>query len=439
MALLHNVWWYLVLIGVMILVHELGHYFAARFFDVKVETFSFGFGPRLFGFRRGETDFRFSAILFGGYVKMMGDQPGDEAASDPRSLFAKPRWQRTIIAFAGPAINVVLAVVLFTGLFMVQFQKFPMPHDPVVGNVAPDGAAERAGIREGDRVVQINNTTDPTWEDIGLTEIASARRAMQVWVLRNGQRLHFSIVPAYDDKEDIGYAGWFQESDVQVADFSSGIDVAERAGLRKGDVLVSVNGVPIRSTSRVREVIEQGKGAPVKLVFLHGGQRHEVTVTPVHKTVDGEERWMIGVLFEPKYEIVKLPFPKALVEASKTSAQQSKLIFSVLEGIVERRLSPKGLTGPIRIAQMSGQAAREGAVSFIGLMAAVSLNLAIVNLLPIPILDGGVILLLLVEMLLRRDLDLKVKETVVKVGFVFLMVVLVFAIYNDLSKILPPG
>ncbi|HEY6344057.1 MAG TPA: RIP metalloprotease RseP [Bryobacteraceae bacterium] len=476
MALLHNIWWYLVLIGVMILVHELGHYFAARFFDVKVETFSFGFGPRLFGFRHGETDFRFSAILFGGYVKMTGDQPGDEAASDPRSLFAKPRWQRTIIAFAGPAINVVLAVVLLTGLFMVEFQKFPMPHDPVVGNVMPDGPAERAGIREGDRVVQVNNTTDPTWEDIGLTEIASARRAMQVWVLRNGQRLHFTIMPAYDDKQDIGYAGWFQESEVQVADFSAGIDVAERAGLRKGDVLVSVNGVPIRSTSRVREVIEQGKGAPVKLVFLHcdtapglhglaasvnpppaagyirptpdappvprvpgGCEQREATVTPVHKTLDGEERWMIGVLFEPKFEIVKLPFPQALIEASRSNVQSAKLIFSVLEGIVERRLSPKGLTGPIRIAQMSGQAAREGAATFIGLMAAVSLNLAIVNLLPIPILDGGVILLLLVEMLLRRDLDLKVKEAVVKVGFVFLMVVLVFAIYNDLSKILPPG
>jgi regulator of sigma E protease len=439
MALLHNIWWYLVLIGVMILVHELGHYFAARFFDVKVETFSFGFGPRLFGFRHGETDFRFSLILFGGYVKMTGDQPGDEAVSDPRSLFAKPRWQRAIIAFAGPAINVVLAVVLLTGLYMAEFQKFPMPHDPVVGNVMPDGPAERAGIREGDRVVQVNNTTDPTWEDIGLTEIASARRAMQVWVLRNGQRLHFTIVPSYDDKQDIGYAGWFQESDVQVADFSAGIDVAERAGLRKGDVLVSVNGVPIRSTTRVREVIEQGKGAPVKLVFLHDGQQREATVTPVHKTLDGEERWMIGVLFQPRYDVVKLPFPQALAEASKTNAQSAKLIFSVLEGIVERRLSPKGLTGPIRIAQMSGEAAREGAASFILLMAAVSLNLAIVNLLPVPILDGGVILLLLVEMLLRRDLDLRVKEAVVKVGFVFLMVVLVFAIYNDLSKILPPG
>jgi regulator of sigma E protease len=148
---------------------------------------------------------------------------------------------------------------------------------------------------------------------------------------------------------------------------------------------------------------------------------------------------MIGVELQAKFEIVKLPLPQALAEATRSSVQNAKLIFSVLEGIVERRMSPKSFAGPIRIAQMSGQAAREGAATFIGLMAAVSLNLAIVNLMPIPILDGGVILMLLVEMLLRRDLDLKVKEAVVKVGFVFLMVVLVFAIYNDISKILPPG
>ncbi|MBV8847287.1 MAG: RIP metalloprotease RseP [Bryobacterales bacterium] len=438
-SLLQNIWWYLVLIGVMILIHELGHYWAARFFDVKVETFSFGFGPRLFGFRRGETDFRFSAILFGGYVKMSGDQPGDEAASDPRSLFAKPRWQRTIIAFAGPAINMVLAVALLTGLFMFEFPKVPMPRDPIVGFVMPDGAAEKAGIRDGDQVVQINDKADPNWEDIALTEVASAQRAMDVWVLRNGQRLHFTVTPQYDNKQDVGYAGWFQETEVQVSGFFNGIDTAQKAGIQKGDILVSVNGNPIRSTSRMRDLIDEAKGAPVNLVFSRNGARHEISITPAHKEVDGQERWMIGVELQPRFEVVKLPLPQALAEASKTSAQNAKLIFSVLEGIVERRMSPKSFAGPIRIAQMSGQAAREGAATFIGLMAAVSLNLAIVNLMPIPILDGGVILMLLVEMLLRRDLDLKVKEAVIKVGFVFLMVVLVFAIYNDISKILPPG
>jgi regulator of sigma E protease len=439
MAFLQNFWWYLVLIGVMILFHELGHYWAALLCDVKVETFSFGFGPRLFGFRRGETDFRFSAILFGGYVKMAGDQPGDEAAADPRSLFSKPRYQRMFIAFAGPLINLVLAVAILAGLFMVEFPKIPMPHSPIVGSVVKDGAADKAGIREGDQIVQIGNTVSPTWDDITLKEIASARRPLDVWAMRDGQRMHFAVTPAYDEKQSAGNAGWEQETEVEVASYYSGVDVAQKAGLEKGDILVSVNGLPIRSRSRLREVIEKTKAAPVELTYSRQGQKHEVTITPARREVDGEERWMIGVELGTRVEIVKLPFPQAVSESVKRNAQSATVLLQVLESIVERRMSPKSLEGPLRIAQISGEAAREGWKTFLGLMAAVSLQLAIINLVPIPIFDGGVILMLFVEMLMRRDLDLKVKEAVIRVGFVFLMVVLVFVIYNDLSKILPPG
>ncbi|HEY1760714.1 MAG TPA: RIP metalloprotease RseP [Bryobacteraceae bacterium] len=439
MQVLQSIWWYLVLIGVMILIHELGHYWAARFFDVKVETFSFGFGPRLFGFRKGETDFRFSAILFGGYVRMAGEQAGDETASDPRSLLAKPRWQRVIIAFAGPAINVVLAVVLLAGLFMVEYPKVPNPHSPVVGYVAPDGAAAEAGVREGDQVVQIDGTVDPTWEDIALREMGSVRRPMDVWVRRNGERIHLTVTPTYDEKEAAGRAGWAPETDVEVVGFAPGIDTAERAGLQKGDVFVSANGHPIRSASRLREVIDDSKGAPVKLSYSRHGQVHDLMVTPVRSEADGEKRWMIGVEMGPSLQIVKLPFFQAVAESSKENLQNAKLITRLLQGILERRMSPKSIQGPIRIAQMSGEMAREGPASFIGFMAAVSLNLFIFNLLPVPILDGGVILMLLIEMSMRRDLDLRVKEAVIRAGLVFLMMVVVFVIYNDISKILPPG
>ena len=262
MQVLQSIWWYLVLIGVMILIHELGHYWAARFFDVKVETFSFGFGPRLFGFRKGETDFRFSAILFGGYVRMAGEQAGDEAASDPRSLLAKPRWQRVIIAFAGPAINVVLAVVLLAGLFMVEYPKVPTPHSPIVGYVAADGAAAQAGIREGDQVVQIDGITDPTWEDIALRGLGSVRQPMDVWVRRDGQRMHFAVTPAYDEKQSAGNAGWAPETDVEVSGLVPGVDTAARAGLRKGDIFVSANGRPIHSTARLPRSDRRFQGEP---------------------------------------------------------------------------------------------------------------------------------------------------------------------------------
>lgn len=439
MALLQNIWWYLVLIGVMILVHELGHYWAARYFDVKIETFSFGFGPRLFGFRRGETDFRFSLILFGGYVKMAGEQPGDEQPSDPRALTSKPRWQRMIIAFAGPAINIVLAVALLAGLFMVHYEKFPNPNSPVIGFLAPDGAAAKAGIKLGDKVVQIEDIPDPTWEQIAIKGVTSPGQPLNVWVVRGGERVHITITPTAEEKQGIGSIGWAQESEIEVAGVLKGME-GERKGLQRGDVLVSVNGQALRSISRLNEIENETDGAPLDLVYARKGQEQRVMVQPVKREEGpGGPRWMIGLSLQPRVEVTTLALPEAMRESVRQNIQNTQLIVKSLEGIVQRKMSAKSLQGPIGIAQMSGEAAREGPVTYFGLMAAVSLNLAIFNLLPIPILDGGVMLMLFVEMLMRRDLDMRVKETVVKVGFVFLMFVVVFVIYNDIAKIFPPG
>lgn len=440
MVFLQNVWWYLVLIGVMILVHELGHYWAARFFDVKVETFSFGFGPRLFGFRRGETDFRFSAILFGGYVKMAGEQLGEENTAGARALTAKPRWQRMIIAFAGPAINVVLAVVLLAGLFMFRYPRIPNPNSPYVGFQAADGAAAKAGIRIGDRIVQVDNVADPTWEQVEMKEFISVKRPLDVWANRNGERLRFSIQPRYDEAQGIAFAGWGQEMEIEVADVRKGMS-GERAGLKRGDILVSANGLPLRSSGRLNEIENETNGAPLDLVYSRNGQQAHVAVTPEKADIDGKGKtqWLIGLSLTPRVEITSLSPPAALYESIRKNGQNATLIVKYLEGLVKQQMSPKAIQGPIRIAQMSGDAAREGTLTFVILMAGVSLNLAIFNLLPVPIFDGGVIVMLFIEMLMRRDLDLKVKETVLKVGFVFLMAVVVFVIYNDISKILPPG
>lgn len=438
MVFIENVWWLLVLIGVMILIHELGHYWAARFFDVRVDTFSFGFGPRLFGFRKGETDFRFSAILFGGYVKMAGEQPGDESAGDPRGFLSKPRWQRLIIAFAGPFMNIILAIGLVTGLFMYQFPKVPVRHSPLVGYVAPNSAAAKAGVQEGDRVVQLDDKTDPTWEDIQVKEVGSANRPMQVAVDRNGNRLLFTVTPVLDDRMGVGIAGWAEEAEISIAKVFPEMEAA-RAGLRRGDILVAVNGQRILSTPKLHDVIHAANGSPVDLVYRREGTDRTIHITPVKTTMDGQERWMIGVQLEQRMEMTSLALPDAFRESVKRNVKSAGLIYKMLQGIVERRISSKSLEGPIRIAQLSGDAAREGADQFIGLMAMVSLNLAIFNLLPVPILDGGVILLLLIEMIMRRDLSLNVKEAVVKVGFVFLMAVVMFVLYNDITKILTSG
>jgi len=435
-----QVWWVLVLLGVMILIHELGHFWAARAFDVKVEVFSFGFGPRLFGFRRGETDYRFSLILFGGYVKMAGEQPGEQETDDPRALSHKPRWQKLIIAAAGPFMNVVLAVAVLAGLFMFSYEKVLSPEGAVVGHVLPNTPAAKAGIQPGDRIVRLDGKDNPDWEDVVTKEIETGQ-SMTVTMERNGHRFPVSLMPVMDQKEGLGTVGWDSQNEIQVASVNEGYPAAA-AGLEKGDLLVKVNGIPIRSHYTLPEMIRKSEGKPATIEYVRNGVHRTVTMVPVYRNPDGTSmRWMIGVLPEIKLNIQKtrLAFPDAMHESLVQNGKNASLIFEFLRGIIEHRMSAKNLSGPIRIAHYATEAAEEGPGPFLQLMSVVSLNLAIFNLMPIPILDGGVILTYLIEIVMGRDLSLNVKEAMLKIGFVFLMMLVVFVIYNDIARSLTPG
>src|SRR6266550_399532 len=317
MLVLQNVIWLLVLLGVMILIHELGHFWAARYFGVGVEVFSFGFGPRLFGFRRGDTDYRFSAILFGGYVKMMGEQPGEDNSDDPRGFLAKPKWQRLIIAFAGPFMNIVLAVGLLTGLFMVKFQKLAEPEQRgVIGHIVKDSAAAKAGLQEGDRIVAIEGAKNPDWETISIKEISSAYRTMHITVGRNGSQFEVAVTPVLDNRSGVGSAGWSEKGEIQVGSLTPGMP-AERAGLRKGDLLLSANGQPINSRFKLHEIIKKSGGNPVDLLIKRDGKQQSVHIQPEFSNMDGESRWMIGVGTDQKLNIIttKLSLPDAFAES----------------------------------------------------------------------------------------------------------------------------
>ncbi len=442
MVLFQNIWWVLVLIGIMILIHELGHFWAARFFDVRVEAFSFGFGPRLFGFRRGETDFRVSLILFGGYVKMTGEQTGedgtpDSMVEDPRSFQAKPRWQRMIIAFAGPGMNVLLALILLTGLFMYRYPKVVGSDGPAfVGFIAKDSVAAKAGVKEGDRIARFDNIADPTWEDVTLAEIAAANRPVPVVLSRGTEQVVATLTPALHDQTGVGTIGWGEQHEIQLGGVSAKME-AERVGLKSGDLLVALDGIPLRSTQMLLQMLRDGQGKPVELTYNRGGSIQKAAMTPSVVTDGPNKRYMLGVQLSARVTYVQLPMADAFNESVRQNYRSAGLILQFLQGLVERRMSAKSLEGPIGIARLSGDAAREGIAPFIGLMAAVSLNLAVFNLLPIPILDGGTILMLAIEMIMRRDLSIQVKETVFKFGFVFLMMVVAFVLYNDISKLLP--
>jgi regulator of sigma E protease len=436
-----NVLSLLVLIGVMIMIHELGHFWAARYFNVKVEAFSFGFGPRLFGFRRGETDYRVSAIFFGGYVKMAGEQVTDENIDDPRSFLSKPRWQRLIIAFAGPFMNIVLAVSLLTGLYMVRFEKVSdADMEPIIGHVVADSPAAKGGIQDGDRIVKLDGKSNPTWEDVNEKEFAGAKRAMHLTILRNGSTFQTTVTPVLSEALGVGYAGWDSRGQIQLGAIEPNFP-AEKAGLKKGDIVLSINGQTIHSRVRFQEITKSSGGRPVVIEYDRKGEKGTVSVTPVWSQKDGPARWMIGVIPEPKLDVsvTKLSLPEAFGESIHQNSKDAMLIVQVLEGMLQRRMSTKNLAGPIGLSTISGAAAKQGLASFLMLMCMVSLNLAIFNLLPIPILDGGTILMLLVEMTMQRDLSMSVKETVFKVGFVFIMVLMAFVIFNDISRYIPAG
>lgn len=434
MEFFESFWWLLVLLGAMIIIHELGHYWAAVLCDVKVDVFSVGFGPRLFGFRRGETDFRFSAILFGGYVKMTGEQPGEKPSDDPRAFSNKPRWQRLIIVFAGPLMNIVLAVALLTGLYMVRYYK---PSDSymqaIIGWVDQGSPAASAGLQKGDRVIAVDGRENPTWDDLKEAESFNANRAFPVTVQRGGGTLKTSITPSYDETLGIGTAGWREDNDVEIGAVNPG-SAADKAGIEAGDVIVSANGVPIRSSYGLPKLVEENQGKPIEVVYERDGARKTVSIIPQQTEVNGKSRWLMGVSISPKRERTSLGFAAALGLSLETNARYATVILRFFRGLVERRMSPKSLEGPIGIARLSRNAARQGVLEFALLMAMVSLNLAVVNLLPIPVLDGGMILLLLIEMAVRRDLSMKVKEMMFRVGFVFLLAVMAFVLYNDISK-----
>jgi regulator of sigma E protease len=289
-------------------------------------------------------------------------------------------------------------------------------------------------LREGDVLVQIEGVRNPRWEDVLVQEIASAKRPMTVGYMRDGQLHHTTVTPVLDSRTGVGSAGWEEKNEVQVAGILPGMD-AEKKGLRKGDVLTAVNGHPINSMARLHEALKNSGGKPVEVQYRRDGQIQSTSISPSWSAA--EERWLIGIQPERPVVITQLGFAAAVRESVRMNVRSASLIYQFLQGMIERRMSAKSLEGPIGIARLSGDAAREGPTAFVSLMAMVSLNLAVFNLLPIPILDGGLILMLLIEMLMRRDLSLPVKEAVFKLGMVFLMAVVVFVLYNDISKLLP--
>ena len=325
---------------------------------------------------------------------------------------------------------------------MVKYQKLAEPEQrAVIGHVIKDSAAAKAGLQEGDRIVAIDGQKNPTWEDIELKEVSGAYHQLHVAVERGASRFETDVTPVLDEKLGMGYAGWSERGQIQIGKVfarNAGGEGGPQKGRRSAQRERPARSTPLSNCRKSSSIPPESRWS----CRSSGMAKQQDGHSPARIcNLDGRGSWMIGVGLDQKLNIIttKLSLPDAFAESVHRNIKGASLIVQFLHGILERRMSAKQLNGPIGIAQLSGEAAREGPSAFVHLMSMVSLNLAIFNLLPIPILDGGVILLLLVEMLIGRDLSMPVKEAVIKVGFVFLMVVTVFALYNDISKILPAG
>jgi regulator of sigma E protease len=430
-----------IVLGIMILIHEWGHYAAAKFFKVRVEVFSIGFGKRLFGVRKGETDYRISAIPLGGYVKMSGENPMDEHTDDPGEFLNHPRWQRFIIAIAGPFMNIVLAVGLLTVVYMAHYEYPAFVDQPgVIAYVKPGSAAAQGGFAAGDRILRIAGIENPNWEQIGLKVMLSPNEPLPVTVNRNGQVFEKTIVPKAITSNEVGSAGWSPQQGIVVADVDPGMPAA-KAGLKEGDQIVSVDGKPVSVIDALIDNLQETKDQPVDVGVLRHGQTLTFKLQPVlADTEDKQKRYRVGFESTSLMKVGKLSLIPAFQRSLDDNKRYSLVLLELIQKMVQRKVSMKQVEGPIGIGSAIGHAVTEkGWTPLLGLTAGISLNLGIFNLLPIPILDGGVILLLLIEGLMRRDISLHIKERIYQAAFVFLVLFAVTVIYNDIVKRLPLG
>jgi len=427
-------------LGIMILIHEFGHYAAAKYFGVRVDVFSIGFGKRLWGFRRGETDYRISALPLGGYVKMAGENPLESRSGAADEFMSHSRWQRFVIAIAGPAMNIMLAIALLTIVNMVHYERPQFFDQPaVVGWVLDNSSAAKAGIEQGDRIVRIDGTHNPTWEDVFLKVMISPKQPVDIAIQRGNDILEKQVTPEAEGAgfDAHGSMGWEPEETPAVTQLAPDMPAA-KAGVQLGDKIVAMNGAPMRSGLSIIHYLQQNGSKPVDLTVNRDGKELHFTMTPAQVTDNGQTIYRVGFVMSEAMKVERLPFPKALNASLQENKKFSFLLVELIQRLLEHKASLRQLDGPIGIAREAGDAAQQpGWIPLLSLMAMISLNLGIVNLLPIPILDGGVILLLFVESLMRRDISLRIKERIYQTAFVFIVLVFVVVMYNDLMKALP--
>jgi regulator of sigma E protease len=444
---------FVVVLGILIFFHELGHFLVARLFGVGVEKFSLGFGPRLFGRTIGLTDYRISAIPLGGYVKMVGDEPDAEIDPQliPYSFTHKHVFKKILIVAAGPFFNLLLAAIIYSAFF-----AFVGTEDirPVINHVVAESPASRAGLQTNDVIVAINGKTVDSWGDINRLISAGKGREVRIAVKRGDQVFDVRVAPRIkmakdilgDDKPyyDVGFSG-LPPLKAVVGSVADGYP-AKKAGLQKGDRIVAINGRPVEDWNTMKTIISNSHGDPLKVKIVRGDKTLTLTVVPVlvgEENALGEkvDSYRIGIsspgLDIPAADRINIkrgPF-QAIGDGVAQTYQISRLTLLSIGKLIKGTVSTKTLGGPIMIAEMAGQQAKAGLTNLIFFIAVLSINLAVLKFLPIPVLDGGHLMFFFIEAIIGRPINTRMREIAQQAGIFILILLMIFVFYNDITRI----
>jgi regulator of sigma E protease len=422
-------------LGIIVLVHEFGHYVAARLMKIRVEVFSFGFGKRLFGRKVGDTDFRLSLFPLGGYIRMAGEEEFDPEHPKPDEFMAKNRAQKIFTLLMGPFMNIVLALLLIIAVNMggVETDAYKL-EKPIIGYVAQGSPAEKAGFLPGDALLAINGKRTATWKEVEITIGTNPKESLKIDFSRQGKPAKATLDVISASRYEIGYAGFYWRLPAEIGQIVKNYP-AWKAGLQPGDVITAVDQRPIDNYFELADIIHQSPGKLLRLTYKRSGRILTAPLTTVAENGQG----LIG--FNVKIASAKVSYGlfAAIQNSFQEAARLTFLTINAFKKIIQRKISVKSFSGPMEIARVSQQALISGFANFFMLIAFISLQLGIVNLFPIPGLDGGHLLIFIVEAVIRRDLNQKLKSALIYIGLSFLVVLMAFVILNDIAKTLPNG